>query len=73
MTESRMPTLEEIRRRGLEALSRELGPAGMARFLQQFESGRGDYTTEREQWLADDNVEALAAKILEAREPPEDP
>ncbi|MCP3963891.1 MAG: hypothetical protein GY719_39145 [bacterium] len=61
-------TLEQIRRKGLEALVRELGPAGMARFLQQFESGRGDYTAEREQWLGDDDVKTLAAKILEERQ-----
>jgi hypothetical protein len=37
--------------RALEALARELGPVGMVRFLQQFESGSGDYTAERRQWL----------------------
>ncbi len=68
MTEPRTLTLEQIRRKGLEALVRELGPAGMARFLQQFESGRGDYTAEREQWLGDDDVKTLAAKILEERQ-----
>jgi hypothetical protein len=36
-------TVEEIRRRGLEALRRELGRAGMIRFMQQFEAGSGDY------------------------------
>ena len=73
MIEQRMPTLDEIRRKGLEALVRELGPLGMARFLQQFESGRGDYTAERDQWLGDDDVEQLAAKIVEARRRPNDP
>lgn len=68
MIEPRMPTLDEIRRKGLEALARELGPLGMARFLQQFESGRGDYTAERDQWLGNDDVKELAAKIVKARE-----
>ncbi len=36
-------TLEQIRRRGLAALRRELGKAGTIRFLQQFETGSGDY------------------------------
>ncbi len=67
MIEPRMPTLEEVRRKGLEALVRELGPLGMARFLQQFESGSGDYTAERDQWLGDDDVQTLAARILETR------
>jgi hypothetical protein len=43
-------TLDEIRRKGLEALRRELGPAGMIRFLQQFETGKGDYARERHVW-----------------------
>jgi hypothetical protein len=47
-------TLEEIRHRGLDALARELGPVGMIRFLQQFETGTGDYTRDRHQWLPDD-------------------
>jgi hypothetical protein len=45
------PTLDDIRRRGLEALRRELGPAGMIRFLQQFETGTGDYARERHAWV----------------------
>jgi hypothetical protein len=45
------PTLEDIRRRGLEALRQRLGRAGMIRFLQQFETGRGDYTQTRRDWV----------------------
>ncbi|MBO0697092.1 MAG: hypothetical protein J2P46_01740 [Zavarzinella sp.] len=44
-------TLDEIRRKGLEALRRELGPAGMVRFLQQFDRGSGDYARERRDWV----------------------
>jgi hypothetical protein len=44
-------TLEEIRQRGLEALRKELGRAGMIRFLQQFESGSGEYAQERHAWV----------------------
>lgn len=36
-----------IRKLGLKALAKSLGPVGMARFLQQFETGSGDYTKER--------------------------
>ena len=67
-----MPTLDEIRRRGLEVLARELGPIGMVRFLQQFEGGQGDYTAEREQWLGDEDVETLVQKALKARPPSQD-
>jgi len=61
------PTLEALRRAGLEALARELGPVGMARFLQQFESGRGDYSVERHQWLDQENVQTLAHHIRQQR------
>ena len=44
-------TLEQIRRKGLAALRRELGKAGMIRFLQQFETGSGDYARERRSWV----------------------
>lgn len=56
-------TLEQIRSAGLDALARELGPVGMVRFLQQFESGRGDYTAERHDWLGNPTVEALVREI----------
>ncbi len=73
MIEPQMPTLDEIRRKGLEALVRELGPLGMTRFLQQYESGRGDYTAERGRWLGEDSVQTLADKIVKARRRSEDP
>jgi hypothetical protein len=45
------PTLDEIRRAGLAALRQRLGRAGMIRFLQQFETGSGDYARERHAWV----------------------
>lgn len=38
----------EIRTMGLQALKDALGPVGMARFIQQFDSGHGDYTKEKQ-------------------------
>jgi hypothetical protein len=68
----KMMTLNEIRYIGLEALSRELGPVGLIRFLQQFETGRGDYTRERHAWLDQieikDIVQGIQAARLEASE-----
>jgi hypothetical protein len=61
-------SLSEIRNAGLEALARELGPVGMIRFLQQFETEKGDYTREREKWLGDDTVETLVEKIKRTKE-----
>ena len=46
-------TLEEIRLAGLRALSRDLGAVGLVRFLQQFETGYGDYTAERHRWTGE--------------------
>ncbi len=63
-------TLEQIRRAGLEALARELGLAGMVRFLQQFETGRGDYSKERHDWLDKEDVQTLAEKIHQKRKKP---
>ena len=40
-------TLDEIRREGLDALRERLGRAGLVRFLQQFETGSGDYTNRK--------------------------
>jgi hypothetical protein len=57
-------TQEEIRQLGLEALARELGPVGMVRFLQQFETGHGDYTKDRHKWLNSPGVRELAERII---------
>ena len=59
-------TLEDIRRKGYEALVRELGPVGMIRFLQQFETGRGDYTQERHDWLTE-SLEEIVEVIRERK------
>ena len=56
-------TLDQIRRKGLAALRRELGKAGMIRFMQQFETGSGDYARERHDWVdqtALDDIRAAA-------------
>lgn len=56
-------TLEEIRKVGLEALRQRLGRAGMIRFLQQYETGSGDYASERRAWverLSLDDLRTLA-------------
>ncbi|MFQ3612098.1 MAG: hypothetical protein SNJ68_00105 [Cyanobacteriota bacterium] len=53
----------ELRQRGLDALAKELGYVGMVRFLQQFETGKGDYTKERQQWLSDVTLEDITQAI----------
>jgi hypothetical protein len=63
----RTMTLEQIRSAGLEALARELGPVGMVRFLQQFETGKGDYSKERHKWLDVLDVSTIAENIKKQR------
>ena len=57
----------QIRKQGLQALTKALGPVGMTRFLQQFDLGGGDYTHEREQWLEGTTVEEIIKEIKQRR------
>jgi hypothetical protein len=69
-------TLDQVRLAGLptlsreRALSRELGPVGLVRFLQQYEVGFGDYTTERHDWLGDPSVQDIYQEIKQNRDTP---
>ena len=60
-------TLNEIRTIGFEALLRDLGPAGTIRFLQQYETGRGDYTRDRRKWLPKKSVRDIGRQIVKER------
>ncbi|MCY7332281.1 MAG: hypothetical protein LH649_06400 [Pseudanabaena sp. CAN_BIN31] len=57
----------EISRRGYNALIQELGYAGAARFLLRFESGTGDYTKERHQWLDPLTMEDFRSFVRQKR------
>jgi hypothetical protein len=61
-------TPSELRRAGIEALVKALGPVGMARFFQQFDLGHGDYTAERDRILGNPTVDGLVDE-LERRRP----
>lgn len=50
---------EEFERRTLDAIKRELGAGGLARFLMSYRSGKGDYTAERHQWLDGITIEDI--------------
>jgi len=41
--------LTKVRQTGLQALKKALGPVGMVRFIQQFDTGSGNYTKEKYQ------------------------
>lgn len=58
--------LGTIRRMGIEALTEKLGPVGMVEFIRQFDSGYGDYTKERHEWLDAIDIETIV-KQAEAK------
>ena len=60
-------TLHEIRVIGFDALLRELGPVGAIRFIQQYETGRGDYTRDRHKILPKKSVKEIGQEILKER------
>jgi len=57
-------TLEQT---GIDLLARHLGTKGMRRIFQQLETGWGDYTIERHQWLGNKDVKTLAEEIIAKR------
>jgi hypothetical protein len=59
-------SINEIRKLGIDALAEALGPVDMARFLQSFDLGSGDYTKEREKWL-DQGLEEIVEEIKKRR------
>jgi hypothetical protein len=63
-------TPAELRRAGIDALVKALGPVGMARFLQQFDSGHGDYTADRDRILGNPTVDDLVTELEHRRQRP---
>ena len=61
-------TLQEIRTIGFEVLLRELGPAGTIRFIQQYETGSGDYTRNRRKILPKKSVKEIGNQIQKDRQ-----
>jgi hypothetical protein len=57
----------ELRRQGFEALVKCLGWVNAARFIQQYESGQGDYTKERDQILPDWDAETMVRKAKDLK------
>jgi hypothetical protein len=62
-------TPQQIRTAGLAALTRELGLAGMIRFMEQFETGKGDYSKDRHQWLDEYTVDDIAKVVRRKKGP----
>ncbi len=52
-----------IRKKGIQALTKELGAVGMACFIRQFDSGEGDYTAERNSLLGTMKMEDIEKQL----------
>ena len=59
----RLMGLPELRVRGFEALVRELGVANAIRYLHLYGAGIGDYTRDREKWLAGLTIEQIEEEV----------
>jgi hypothetical protein len=55
--------MNSIRKLGIEALNEKLGPLGLVEFMRQFDSGYGDYTKERYNWLDGLTIEDISNEI----------
>ncbi len=65
-----IPTITDpvaLRREGFTALVNALGWINAVRFMQQYESGQGDYTRERDQILPDWDVDTMLREAREQR------
>ena len=53
----------QFERKVFAVIVREFGLGGLARFIRLRRSGPGDYTHDRDQWLAGLTVEQIAASL----------
>jgi len=60
--------VSEISRRATHILFKEMGVVDTIRFLNQFSTGQGDYTKEREKWLDDISMDDAISQIKAQRE-----
>jgi len=59
--------LAEITDRAIHLLKREMGVADTIRFLNQFRTGTGDYTEEREARFSDLTLDGIVRDIEDQR------
>lgn len=55
--------LAQVTQRAIEVLCRELGAADTIRFINQFTTGSGDYTSERDALFAGETLDQIIADI----------
>ena len=61
----------QLHQKGFEALIAALGYVDAVRFIKQFDSGQGDYTRERHQWLDALSLDNLWAELQGQQTPTE--
>jgi len=59
--------LEEVTQHAIQVLSREIGVPDTVRFLNQFVTGSGDYTKDREALFQDLTLDDILAEIRHDR------
>jgi hypothetical protein len=57
----------EITAKAIRVLCREIGPVNTARFLNQFTTGFGDYTAQRDELIGEPTVDELLAELRARR------
>jgi hypothetical protein len=58
-----LTTLYEINREAFSILTKELGLANTMRFLNQFNTGKGDYTKQKDELFSGKTVQDIADEI----------
>ncbi len=56
-----------LRKKGIELLSKEMGPLGMTCFIRQYDSGVGDYTKEKQELQEALTVKEVVKEIYDRR------
>jgi len=59
--------LNEITKQAIEVLCQQIGLVNTVRFINQFTTGYGNYTEEREQLFADMTLDEVISEIEEMR------
>ena len=59
--------ISQLTHRAKQALIQELGIVDTMRFLNQFRTGEGDYTAEREKLFEEETVKSILADIKSKR------
>lgn len=61
----------ELNQKGFEALIAALGYADAVRFIKQFDTGTGDYSKDRYQWLDTLSLDDIWADLKQQQVPKE--